>query len=371
MENKEKSKLQKEIVEEVVAKGAHGLLNLAPRVGKTKIAIDIIKKEKPKRVLWVTPSADLRDIAIPQEFVDWRAKTYLSKTDIICWASLSSQRGHYDMIILDEYQDITDGNARPLTSGLLTANKIIGLSGTHPKHEEKQLIYDSLNLGILVSMSIDEAESMGLIADYRIKVVFCDLDDTQKTIKAGNKANPFQITEKAAYDYITKQINIQHFSKRPVPQYMYIRRLRQIYDSKSKLEAAKKLINSLQGRTLIFGASIAQTEALSENTYNSKTDNTALLKFQGKEIDTLACVNSGGVGYTFRDIDNLVIIQVNSDKKGDSTQKLARSLVLQEGYTANIYILCLQGTVDEKWTTAMLEGFNPNKVSYDLIRNYE
>ena len=96
-----KNQIQKEIVDSLDTP-CHGLLNLAPRVGKTKIGIDIIKKEKPKKILWVTPSAKLRDEDIPAEFKQWKALGYLKKTDIICYASLSGHVGKYDKIILDE-----------------------------------------------------------------------------------------------------------------------------------------------------------------------------------------------------------------------------------------------------------------------------
>ena len=64
MTDKEKSELQKEIVDGLPL-CPHGRLILAPRVGKSKIAIDIIKKEKPKSILWVTPSAELAEIDEP------------------------------------------------------------------------------------------------------------------------------------------------------------------------------------------------------------------------------------------------------------------------------------------------------------------
>ena len=98
---KTKTEIQEEIVEGLV-NPSHGLLKLAPRVGKTKLGIDIIKKEKPKSILWVTPNTKLRDEDIPAEFKQWKALTYLKKTDIICYASLSSHTGNYDKVILDD-----------------------------------------------------------------------------------------------------------------------------------------------------------------------------------------------------------------------------------------------------------------------------
>ena len=93
--------VQQEILDNI-SNPAHGLLLLSPRMGKTKLGIDIIKREKPKKVLWVTPNTKLRDEDIPAEFKQWKATTYLKKTDIICYASLSNHKGNYDKIILDE-----------------------------------------------------------------------------------------------------------------------------------------------------------------------------------------------------------------------------------------------------------------------------
>lgn len=370
MTNKEKSEIQREIVESLPMP-CHGLLNLAPRVGKTKIAIDIIKREKPFKVLWVTPNTDLRDIEIPKEFVEWKAKTYLKKTDIICYASLASHTGKYDIIILDEYQDITLNNVEPILKGRITYNTIIGLSGTHPKHEEKINIYSQLDLEILLSISIDEAVEKKLIAPYRITVIECKLNSRDRDIKGGSKTNPFFQTEESRYQYLTKLISDKLDNYQIVPKHYYLNRMRFIYGLKSKNEFARKLVKKLKGRTLVFTGGIDLAEKMCKHTFHSKTDDTDFKMFKSGEINTLACVNSGGVGSTYRDVDNFVIVQVNSDKKGDATQKIARSLVLQDNYIANIYILCVVNTVDEKWKDKVLEGFDTKNVTHVSYKNYE
>lgn len=343
---------------------AHGLLQLAPRVGKTKLGIDIIKREKPKKILWVTPNTKLRDEDIPAEFKQWKATTYLKKTDIICYASLANHKGNYDKIILDEYQDLTIANVEPLLKGKITYKTILGLSGTHPKHQEKQKLYDILKLKSLVEMSIDKAVESSLIAPYKIKVIEIDLNAQDKYITSGHKNKPFMQTEKAKYDYLTRLINLKLFAGQPVPKFYYLNRMRFLYNLKSKHEIAKKLITKLKGRTLIFTGSIAQAESLCKDTYHSKTNDTSLQKFLKGEINKLSCVNAGGVGYTYRGVDNFVITQINSNSKGDSTQKIARSLVLQEGYVATIYILVVKNTVDEDWLKKVLQDFNPDNVEY-------
>ena len=116
MEEISRDEIQASIVNSI-PNPPHGLLLLSPRVGKTKIGIDIIKKIKPKSILWVTPSVKLRDVDIPKEFIEWKAKTYLKKTMITCYASLSKIEGEVDLVILDEYQYVSENNTWKILNG--------------------------------------------------------------------------------------------------------------------------------------------------------------------------------------------------------------------------------------------------------------
>lgn len=369
MEKITRNQIQAQIVQSIPSP-PHGLALLSPRVGKTKIGIDIIKREKPKSILWVTPSTKLRDKDIPEEFIKWRAKTYLKKTNVVCYASLSKVQGNYDLVVLDEYQDVSENNTTPFFNGTITYKSILGLSGTHPKHKEKQNILDKFNLKVVKKMTIDEAVESKLIAPYEITVIETNLDSKEKYIKAGSKKKPFLNTEFNQYKYLTRLINIKLFNRETVPTFFYLNRMRFIYNLKSKTKFAKDFIDKLEGRTLIFAGSIEQSQKLCEYTFNSKTSEEALETFMNEKINRLACVNSGGVGFTFRNVQNFVIVQVNSNKKGDATQKIARSLVLQENYKANIYIIVVRDTVDEKWKDLVLKDFDINKVKHVSYRNY-
>ena len=361
----ERGEIQKEIVDRIPPK-PHGLIQLAPRVGKTKIAIDILKREKPKKVLWVTLNTKLRDKDIPEEFLKWRAKGLLTNTDILCYPSLKKVKGHYDIIILDEYQDLTPQNAKTLLSGELTYGSILGLSGTHPKHQEKNDLYDSLKLDALVSMSIDDAVELGLIAPYNIKVVLLPLDDKVKYIKSGKTGKTFYQTERQKYTYFNKVLGKYEQEFQYPPASFYMNRMKFIYQLESKHQYTKQILKKMQGRTLVFTSSIQRAEELSKHTHHSKKakNDDTMKKFIEGEIPTLACVNAGGIGFTYRGVDNFIITQVNSDTKGDATQKIARSLVKQDNYVANIYLIVSADTVDEQWKDKVLQNFNPSRVEY-------
>ena len=368
---KSKTEIQDEIVD-LLGPNPHGIADLSPRIGKTRIGIQIIKRDRPKRILWITPDVKLRDVDIPQEFVQWKAKTFLNKAKIVCWASLAKIKGHYDMIVLDELQNITEVNSKPFFDGSITYNNILCLTGTVPKDEDKIALIKALRLETLHKVSIDEAQEAGLVADYGINVIVTYLNSKQKCIKAGSKDKPFLQTELSAYSYLNSKIRKMLYSRGSVPAFMYIQRMNFIKSLPSKTALAKKLFDTLPGRTLIFCSSIEQADTFSQYTHHSKKKDTKDYEnFIAGKIPKLACVNSGGVGSTYRGVDNFIIVQSDNNKNGNITQKIARSLVHQEDYKANIYLIAVSETVDMDWVQKSLEDFDSSKVTWLSSKNYE
>jgi superfamily II DNA or RNA helicase len=369
MTNKEKSEIQKKIVDSLDLK-PHGLLLLAPRIGKTRIIIDIIKKNNPKSILWVTPSAELATKDIPEEFTKWKAIRFKKNLTTVTWKSLNKIKGHYDLIVYDEVQFMTENSINNFISEEITYDYIIGMTGTQTKHENKKDLYRLLKLPILYQLSINEAVDKGLLADYQVKVIEIDLGRV-KNIKAGNKDKPFFTTEEANYDYINKTTNNAIASGHPSLMFKILNRMRTIYNSPSKLEVAKYLIDNLSGRKLFFCSNINQAETLSSQTYHSKSNKKHLEQFISGEIDTITMVNTGGIGFTYKDIDHLIIVQCDSDSNGNNSQKIARTLLQQKNYKATIWLLCLVGTQDEKWIESALENFDKTKVEYIRYKNFK
>lgn len=371
MTNKEKSELQKEIVDSLDS-NPHGRLLLAPRVGKTKIGIDIIKRDKPNSILWVTPSAKLAEEDIPQEFDTWKAKRFKKKLVTVTWASLNKISGHFDMIVLDEEQFATENNLegllmRPIAGGI-SYNNIITMTGTPTKHKEKIDLYNQLNLKPLYTISINNAVNIGLLSNYSMNIVEVDMSD-EKNVEAGSKDKKFMTSERKNYEYLDKMAQQAIYQSRPDVGFRIMNRMRAVKNSQSKLKAAKHLVDTLEGRKLIFAGTIDQSSKLSDHLYNSKTDNKALKAFQAGEIDELAMVNSGGTGFTYKEIDHLILVQADSDKNGLTSQKLARTLLQQPNYQATIWIVSLIGTQDEKWVKSTLDNFDQKKINYLRFKN--
>lgn len=367
MTNKEKTALQKEVVDSIEPYTS-GRLLLAPRIGKSKLIIDLIKRDKYESILWVTPSAKLAEEDIPREFETWKAKRFVKKLTTTTWMGLSKIRGHFDLVVFDEEQFITEDNIHNISMGYLDYNTLISMTGTETRHEDKLALYKELDLKVIYKISINQAVDIGLLSDYTIKVIGVDMSP-DKTYKAGTKAKPFFTTESNNYEYLSKLIDSSPGGKDKM--FKVFNRMRAIKNSPSKLEAAKYLIKQLKGTKLIFSGSIAQAELLSKNTYHSKTDGTNLRKFKAGEISEIAMVNTGGVGETYKAIDHLIMVQTDSDNNGLTSQKICRTLLSQKGYEATIWIICLKQTKDVAWVRSTLKSFDKEKVEYINFKDFK
>jgi superfamily II DNA or RNA helicase len=362
MTNSEKSLVQKEILD-VIPDKPHGRLLLAPRLGKTKLIIDIIKKNNPKSILWVTPLAKLAEEDIPNEFNTWKAKKYLSRLTTITWTSLNTIKGHYEMIVFDEEQFITVNNSKAIREGETTYDYIVSMTGTRTKDSDKIELYNHLNLNVIFELDINDAVNLGILANYNINVIKLSMSFI-KNIEAGSKTNKFMTSEYSQYAYLTKVMETAIKKKDSTTMHKILNRTKAIYNSATKTNYAAKLLSELQGRKMLFCSSIDQAETLTNSTYHSKTDGENLKKFMNGENDTLAMVHAGGVGTTFKNVDHLILVQADSDRNGLTSQKICRTLLHQPDYTATIWILCLLNTQDEQWVNSTLENFDSSKIKY-------
>lgn len=358
-------KTREEITKDLVdsyKKNSSIIYCISMRFGKTRLAIELIKKNKPKSILWVTPNAKLRDIDIPNEFKKWKSSNWLKKTNIVCYASLSKVYGDYDMIILDETQNVTNKNTANIKNSEIKYKCIIGLTGTLPKNREKNHILSEIGLKNTIEFSVDEAIEHNIVAPYKVYLVGVALDEKNKNIKSGNKEKTFYQTEYQKYQYLCNRINLLKENGIEVPKSYYLQRMRFIHNLPSKLRASKQILSKLKGRTLVFSSNIEQSNNLGIPTFNSKTNDENLKAFYNEEIDVLGLVNSGGVGYTYQNCDNVLLIQADRNTLGNSLQKLARVLVYRENYEAMMIILYAKNTVDEMWVRELINDLNQKNI---------
>lgn len=358
MTNEEKSELQRKVVE-TINPTQSGRLLLAPRAGKTKLAIDIVNRDRPSTVLWVTPFSKLAKEDIPNEIKEWGEDPNVNYK-IITWRALGKETGDYDIIFLDEEQYITKNNSQTLIRNLLRG-RVITMTGTETKDFSKLNLIKRLGLEVLYRIDINEAVDIGLLSNYDIKVVGVDMSEVKDISRLKGK---FFVSEKENYAYLDKKAEEAISKGDRSASFMVRARTNAIKNSNTKNRVTRFLLHRLKGRKLLFAPSIKMSGLLCDYTYNSKTDDTDYIRFAKGEIDSLAMVDSGGVGHTYKGIDHLILMQASRDTNGDTSQKIARTLLSQKDYKACIWLICLKGTRDFDWVKSSLSRFDSSKVEF-------
>jgi superfamily II DNA or RNA helicase len=390
------------------------LLLAATGVGKSKIIIDYIdlfndaislKYLRNAKVLIVVPTEKLRDINWKEEFIKWTNEHLYNRIRLECYASLNKiENQEFDLVVLDECQNITENNSQFFNQNKVT--KIIALTATLPPELLKQGILHDLNIKLAYQIDLDTAVKLRLVSPFEILVVRVPLDKTNRIIKAGTKKQPFMTTEYNHYDYLTKQMNkVMFISNRTAIQerqlqFRILARMRFIYDLPSKNEAAHWILDHLlnpEDRTIVFCGSIKQADELAnftwsnENEYqdthirekgikikhsfHSKSPNDYWYnEFKKGNIKSLCCVNSLNEGHNMGDVDNALMVQINS-KELKLIQKLGRMIRYRPNHRGKAIILIAEGTQDEKWLAKATENIDQSKITYttfkELKESYE
>ena len=424
MEDLRRSEIQKKVLDSIPS-NTSGQLWLSPRLGKSKLMIDYIMREKPKTVLWVTPSRKLANKDIPEEFNKWfKDDVELPLFKAETWSSLNKLEGEYDLIILDELHKITEANSENIKSGSLKGKIIIGMTGTPTRDKKKLEVINQFSLPLLYHININKAVELGLLADYTINVVSQKYDYKDKylnnILKAIKPIGTYYVEEASEGSLVSAKLTLKYgdkvvdkdlfkeVSSKGKEYYKIITSLgsnqgflmgnelfgktnigamevelregkiytgnssmrlnayTQLKKSPQKLQIAKNLLSSLKGkRNMIFAGNIKQAEELSPTCYyHSKTVDLGLQDFIDGYEDTIALVEAGSVGFTYKDIDNLIVMQTNSNKNGTISQMISRTLLKQPEYKATVWLILLRETIDEKWVEETLEDFDINKVKF-------
>lgn len=367
-----RDKVQRSAVKSIENNKGRGLLAMATGSGKSKIPIMYAKKKKNKvkTIALIVPTERLRDEGWHDEFVKWGVDEMWTRVVRLCYASASKVKDQkFDLVILDECHNITE-----LSSVFFIDNEcrdVIALTATEPSDPIKQYLLLRIGLEVTYKLTLDEAVKMGFVAPYRITIGYTQLDNVNKTVKAGSKENPFYQTEYANYIWINNQMAIMDFEgKASSARYktFALKRMRAIYNLESKTNIAKMALSQLdqEDRVLIFCGSVEQAEKISEYTYHSKDKKNSkvnLDKFIKKEINELSCVKRLNEGENLPDLDKAIIVQLNSQEK-DLVQRIGRLIRYRPGHIAHILILVAKNTQDEVWLASALENIDKSIIDF-------
>jgi len=344
-----RTRIQEEAVETALREGS-GTLSLSVRLGKTLCGLRIASKYK--KVLVSYPNTPIKDswlkdsvkFGINIDHITFTTHLSLFKHD------LSS----FDCLIIDELHSVSIAQIEALIANLGDI-ALFGLSGTVPVFGKKKWFMDNY-CPIIYEKTLDETTGL-TNKDYQITVHLLKPSE-KKDIPLKNGGF---WSEKAKIGFFeskyraTRQFNVM------------LMLIRAIMESKTKLNYVKQLSNKLN-RALIFLETTEQCKQLNYPSFHAKEKNSELHleQFQSGEIDKLLCIKMLDSGITFNSLDTVILLHCYSSNN-KAHQRIARALNYVEGEKADIHIIGLQGTSDEKWISKGLSEFSQDKIKYIKI----
>lgn len=347
-----RDELHKKIIE-IGASKKDGILNIAPRVGKTRIVLKILQSlNLTSSILVLYPS-----IPIKQAWEEECIKVgYYGNIEYSAFASLHKHENlKYDTIIIDECHALSNRNIESLSK--MSYKVRMGLTGTLSK-ETEQILKERLNLPVLVRYTMEEAISEGIVSDYRIKVITVPLDN-QILKQYGKKKR----TEKQQFDHLTRVIDWMERSGKST-FHMRLARMRLIQSSRAKLLKTKQLLNNTD-RTLVFCGLSQVTNELDIPVYHSKEkDEQRFLDFCNGKGNNMAVIKLAQAGVTIRNLDRVIFNYTDSNEE-NFLQKINRAMNYDyNDKIAKITIISTNEIPEIRWITKALKPLNQQKVTW-------
>ena len=317
------------------------------RSGKTLTILDYILKKEYNSILWVVPY--LTNIAgLQEELEKWNFD--LNITCITYNSIKKYETKYFNLIVLDECHRITESNYQYLSS--ITCDKLIAMTGTHPKSKNKQeILYSYLKLKLVYIYSIKDAVLDKNVAPYNINIIHKELSSL-KTIHIVTKNHNFYTSEIASHDFLVKKTTTTTGKQKMMSIFNMMRFLNTL---PSTIIFIKNYINlNKSKRFIIFVATKAMAEQCSEYCYYGGKDDKYFKLFQEKKINHLILVEKATIGVTYENLDGCLLTTINSSNT-NVLQKIFRTVLFRHNYTAQIDILVNKNTIQQKWIDKALE----------------
>ena len=146
---------------------------------------------------------------------------------------------------------------------------------------------------------------------------------------------------------------------------MSVMRMKAMQVYKTKDAYGKKLLDQAKDKCILFANEQKQADALCKHSYHSsnKDSEANMEKFEQGKITKLSCVLQLSEGANVSGLKKIILLHAYGNNK-KSAQRIGRGLRLNPDELCEVDILCFKDSVDVKWVTGALEGFDQSKVTW-------
>jgi superfamily II DNA or RNA helicase len=326
-------------------------------IGKTKLAIDIIKHLRQDRVsplecLFVCHTVVSRDTTTPNEFATWKMTSLIDNREVqlVQYEGLDYISGRiFDLVIFDECHLITERRYQFFQRN--QCRRVLLLSGTRPDDPDKMKMILELCKGNILKYDLTTATRHGTVNDILFKLVEIDMSES----------------ENEEYARIIRKM--QEAQRRMPQSEGWLRmiineRMWWVYKNKSKLQAMMYMANGMREkdrRFLMFTTTKEQADLISPYTMYSGKKDTEYHRFCAGTINELCTVKQIESGANIPNLRYAVAQQINS-KKHNVRQLAGRLLRGNLEEVATFWIIVLRSTIDEAWVYDAMKGIPKEKI---------
>lgn len=359
---KNRNEIQKEALD-VLNKHNRCGLNISMGVGKTRIAINhmIDNYNAYIKYLIVIPKNSIKQSWLDEfEKMNHNLSEHIEFTTYL---SLNKKNPEdYDIVYLDECHSLKEKHEEFLSA---FKGSIIGLTGTAPVRQGNEKYYMvNKYCPIKYNFTVDDATNNNILNDYKIIVHYLKLS-TKNNIKKKGKFGDWYTSELDDYKYNTSKV-AQSFKK----QWPSIMRMTALKTYETKIDYAKKLLEKIDTKCILFANTQQQADKTCDYSYHSKNiqskDNLELF-IKGK-INKLSCVEQLSEGVSIPDLEAGIIMHAYGNNR-KSAQRIGRLLRLSPNKTATCHILCYKDTIDEEWIQSALKEFDTDKILHVEVKD--
>ena len=360
---KKRDLVQEEALEATKNKRKAGL-GISVGVGKTLIGLKYLDDMHAscmfKRYLVVAPK-----VSIYKSWIDEADKHGLSHLiphiEFTTYRSLPNAEKNYDAIILDECHSLKFTHDFWLAT---YGGRILGLTGTPPRYKvsEKGRMVENF-CPIVYSYITNDAVGDEILNDYKIIVHMIPLDK-EKTMKVKKRDGGFFMnSEENAYAYWCSKL-AKPMTPKDV-QMTRIMRMKAMMAFPSKEKYAKRLLNMIHEKCIVFCNTTEQADYVCDKSYHTKNPDSELnlQSFKSGNTSKLSCVQQLNEGVNIPELRSGIILHSYSNER-QSTQRIGRLLRLNPKDKATIHILAYKDTVDVDWVENALKDIDQDKIVY-------
>lgn len=361
-------------------KGYRGTIALNTGGGKTFIAFDaMVDLPKGNKVLFLAETnqreMDVRKDAL--EYQKFFGINPLSHVDFefACYQSAYRWEGrHFHLVCSDEIHDSLSGEYSKFYIQN-TYDRLLGLSAT--VRSKRVYVIDGMEVSkmalmkkiapVVYSYGIADAQKDGIGRKLNIYIIRHYLDGVTKNLEGGNQKNRFMTTERKIYDYYERLFYQGIYSKKEgLVKLAMAKRAKMLYSLPSKIDACKKLLKAISGKTVVFNNDLDALEKVTPNVVSSPRHgrskkeqdeiNTILRqKFDDGHIRTIGSFKILQQGANLKKLDNVIMMSYYSNA-GSYTQKLGR-LRVNGDKVGNVFMFVTQGSQEVTWYEKIIDEF--------------